>query len=149
VKIGAGTTGATGTTGTTGFRTGATTTAGAGATGAATTPRVKVDETDCAGEPESIAVRVKVVIARISVGVPLIRPVAGSNVKPAGRAGDTEYVNGAVPPATVTGVKGVIAEFCVAEVLAMEVFAVNGPGATSSVKSACDVPPAASVAVMV
>ena len=42
-----------------------------------------------------------------------------------------------------------IAEFCVADVLATDVFAVNGPGATSSVKSACDVPPAASVAVIV
>jgi hypothetical protein len=89
------------------------------------------------------------VLARISVGVPLILPVAGSKVNPAGRAGDTEYVNGAVPPATVTGVNGVIAEFCVADALATDVFAVNGPGATSSVKSACDVPPAASVAVMV
>jgi hypothetical protein len=90
VKIGAGATGTTGTTGTTGFRTGATTTAGAGATGAATTPRAKVEEIDCAGEPESVAVRVKVVLARISVGVPLILPVAGSKVNPAGRAGDTE-----------------------------------------------------------
>jgi len=98
VKIGAGATGATGTTGTTGFRTGATTTAGAGATttagagatGADTTPTLKVDATDCAGEPESVAVRVKVVLVRISVGVPLILPVVGSNVNPAGRAGDTE-----------------------------------------------------------
>jgi hypothetical protein len=56
-------------------------------------------ETLCAmGELESVAVTVKVVVPD-AVGVPVMEPVAGTRLSPAGRDPEvTDHVTGAVPP---------------------------------------------------
>jgi hypothetical protein len=61
-----------------------------GGAAAARTSRVKVDVAVCAGEDESVAVIVKLVLDIVPVGVPLMAPVAGLRVKPAGSAGEIE-----------------------------------------------------------
>jgi len=50
-----------------------------------------------------------VVAVALSVGVPVIAPVAVFIDKPDGRVGDTEYVRGAVPPEPATGINEVAA----------------------------------------
>lgn len=60
-------------------------------------------------EIESVTVIVCVVTAALTVGVPVIAPVAAFIDKPAGRVGDIEYVRGAVPPELTTGVNEVAA----------------------------------------
>lgn len=57
----------------------------------ARTSKVKVDVAIWAGEEESVAVIVKVVLPRGLAGVPVIIPVAEFNDIPVGSAGDTEY----------------------------------------------------------
>ena len=52
----------------------------------------------------SVTVTVKVVAEIVPLGDPVMAPVDGFNVKPAGSTGDTLKPNGAVPPLPVTGV---------------------------------------------
>ena len=75
------------------------------ATKAAIIPRVNVE---CAVPPAaSVSVTVYVPEADADVGVPVICPVVVLSVKPAGSAGETEYVTGKTPALGVTGVNGV------------------------------------------
>ena len=49
-------------------------------------PNVRVAVADCMGVLESVTWNVTVVFETIAVGVPDRRPLAGSSVRPAGRA---------------------------------------------------------------
>jgi hypothetical protein len=87
---------------------------------------VKVAVVVWAGEPESVAVTVYVVDEESPVGVPEITPVVGSSERPAGRVGAIEYVIGAVPPAMLIGLSGVISVPIVAEIFPVFVEDVSG-----------------------
>lgn len=60
-----------------------------------------VATTTCAGVPESVAVTVRVAFPTGPNGVPLITPVEGFNVKPAGKD-DTCQVCAPVPPFAIS-----------------------------------------------
>ncbi len=57
--------------------------------------------TVCEGAELSRSVNVWVVVAAV-VGVPVMAPVAGSNERLPGSAGDTDHVYGAAPPEPLT-----------------------------------------------
>jgi hypothetical protein len=60
----------------------------------------------------SVTVIVKVVAARVALGVPLIAPVDDERLNPKGRLGAMLYVSAPVPPPPATGVNAA-AWFCV------------------------------------
>ena len=86
------------------------------------------------------------VAVELSVGVPVMAPVALLILKPVGRDGAIEKARGAWPPDPVTGVKDVAAIELVSTVLAIACAARSGP-LTASANACALLAPLASVAV--
>ena len=97
----------------------------------------------------SVTVTVKVVVVSVEVGVPEIVPVEVLKIRPVGNVPVVMlYVRVPVPPLPVTGVKLVMAWFCVKAVEATTVAAVTA-AFTARLKLAVAVAPFASVTVTV